>query len=190
LLTVPLAVLGSQLGHAIAYAIATSHDAGHAHGEPAGTHAYMAYAPLALAIGVVLVIIALGSELRGLLRGPRGESLPPSPWTFAVLAPAIFVTQEHLERLVDESVIPWSAAFEPTFAIGLLVQLPIALGAYLLARALLRAVRTLIELLTTFGQRRQIAEPCARPAALLFVPCVPVLGLGYGSRGPPQKLVV
>jgi hypothetical protein len=110
----------------------------------------------------------------------------PSGLPFAVLAPAIFVFQEHFERLLHDGTFPWAAALDRTFIAGLLLQLPFAAAAYFLARLLLGVVRSLGRLLgrPPRGARLSLFE-VPRPVARLVWPRVPVLALGYGSRGPP-----
>jgi hypothetical protein len=139
---------------------------------------------MALAICGVLVVLALASEFVNALT-PR-RTARPSLLPFAVLAPAIFASQEHIERLLQDGVFPWSAALDATFLVGLLLQLPFAALAYFLARLMLGVVRSI---------RRRLSNPPPRPRALeapvsrftLHVarPRVGILALGYGSRGPP-----
>jgi hypothetical protein len=50
LLTMPLAVVGSQLAHALAYRLMTPSDAERAHELAATGHAYLSYAPVVLAV--------------------------------------------------------------------------------------------------------------------------------------------
>jgi hypothetical protein len=183
LLTLPLAIVGSQAGHALAYRLVTPDGAARAHQLASTGHGYLAYAPLALAVFSVVVLLALGVELRHVVSG--GRVARPSAFTFAVLAPAIFVFQEHFERLLHDGVLPWSAVLEPTFAAGLLLQVPFAAAAYLLARLLLRVVRSLGRILSRPPRTRDLVGPGLRPATRIAVPRVPVLALGYGSRGPP-----
>ncbi len=185
LLTLALAVIGSQLAHELAYRLVTPDGAQRAHELARTGHAYLVYAPAALAVCSVLVLIALVGELRHLLSGRGTASFRPSALTFAVLAPAIFLLQEHFERLFHDGAFPWDACLQPTFVVGLLLQLPVAFGAYLLARLLLRAVRSLGRLLV--GPMRPAVPGCelVQPTTRMHVPRVPVLALGYGSRGPP-----
>ena len=185
LLTLALAVIGSQLAHELAYRLVTPDGAQRAHELARTGHAYLVYAPAALAVCSVLVLIALVAELRHLLSERGTAPARPSAPTFAALAPAIFVLQEHFERLFHDGAFPWDACLEPTFAVGLLLQIPVALAAYLIARLLLCAVRTLGRLRAGPLRRRVSVHGLVRPATLLFVPRVPVLALGYGSRGPP-----
>jgi hypothetical protein len=186
LLTLPLAVVGSQLGHALAYRLITPNEAVREHELTATGHAYLAYLPGALAICSVLVVVALAVELAHVLTDRR--PVRPSALPFAVLAPAIFAFQEHFERLMHDGVFPWDAVAQPTFVVGLLLQLPFAVAAYLVARLLLGVVRSLGRLLSVPPRARALTTAQPRPRARLVVPRVPVLALGYGSRGPPAPL--
>jgi len=187
LLTLPLAVVGSQLAHGLAYRLVTPDAAQRAHELAQSGHGYLAYAPAALAVCCLLVLVALAGELGHLLGERRASPSRPSAAAFAVLAPAIFVLQEHFERLLHDEAFPWDAALQRTFVLGLVLQVPVALAAYLVARLLLGAVRTLGRLLVGEGPQRVRAGSVCRPASRLFVPRVPVLALGYGSRGPPTS---
>jgi hypothetical protein len=181
----PLAVVGSQVGHAFAYRLITPNAVEREHDLAATGHAYLAYLPAALAVCGVLVVVALAVELAHVLADRRRAR--PAALPFAILAPAIFVCQEHLERLLHDGVFPWDAATQPTFVVGLLLQLPFALAAYLLARLLLGVVRSLGRLFSTVPRARVLRAAQSRPRARLDVPRVPALALGYGSRGPPAS---
>ncbi len=54
LLTLPLAIVGSQLAHTLAYRLVTPTEAERAHELAATGHAYLAYAPAVLAVCSVL----------------------------------------------------------------------------------------------------------------------------------------
>jgi hypothetical protein len=186
LLTVPLAVAGSQLAHALAYRLAVP-DADRRSLLLAATgHGYYAHLPLALALGSVFVGLALAAEIRHLGLGRQRAARGPSAVTFAVLAPAIFCFQEHFERLVHHGGFPWSAVLQPTFVVGLLLQLPFALAAYLVARLLLGAARSVARWLS-MPRRPCVASAIDdRPTSRVLSPHVPALALGYGTRGPPS----
>jgi hypothetical protein len=183
LLTLPLAVVGSQLAHALAYRLVTSDEQKRTHELTASGHGYLAYVPIAFAVAAVLVAVALAGELRHVLTG-RDRPSPPRAVLFAALAPGIFVCQEHFERFLHAGAFPLDAALQPSFLVGLLLQLPFALAGYLVARLLLRAVRSLGRLLAGRARSPQPAAATPRPA-VTFVPRVPALARGYGSRGPP-----
>lgn len=188
LLTLPLAVVGSQLAHALAYRLATPNDGERAHQLVTSGHAYLAYAPIVLAVCSVLVALALVHELGHVLKERGSQPARPSAFRFAVLAPAIFACQEHFERLVHDGVFPWDAALQPSFFVGLLLQLPFALAAYALARLLLQVARSLGRLLARRVRRRRVGAAIPQPASGLAAPRFPALALGYGSRGPPALI--
>jgi hypothetical protein len=186
LLAVPLMLSGSLLGHELGYRFAMPDGAARAHALAADGHAYFAYLPLAVSIACALclygfVLLALRA------RGGRSSSMPPG--LIALLPPVAFVTQEHLERLVHEGGIPWSAALDPAFALGLLLQAPFALAALAFARALARLGEWIGH---TLG-----AKP--RPSVARLPPTlrersgfigVPLAALASGSseRGPPSRI--
>ena len=185
LLTLPLAVLGSQVAHALAYRLASGGDVSH---ELASSgHAYLDYAPLALGVCAVLVVLALARELLGVLGGDAGSGRP-SAVTFAVLAPAVFVAQEHFERLAHDGALP-TLVLEKTFLLGLALQLPFALVAFALARLLLRATRAVARLLA--APRVAVFHTQSRwGLGDVWAPVAPATGLALGPRGPPSALVV
>jgi hypothetical protein len=187
LLALPLAVVGSQLAHGLAYRLVIRDDAELAHELASSGHGYLAYAPVALAVCVALVAFALIRELQGVL-ARRPSRSQPSALSFAVLAPAIFVSQEYLERLVHEGGFPVDVLLEKTFVLGLALQLPFALAAYVLARLLLRATRAVAWLLAVpnaavsdGGSRWNLAD--AGPPRLRCG------GPALGARAPPLLAV-
>ena len=104
-------------------------------------------------------------------------------WAFAFLPPATFAIQEVLELSLHTGSFTMHALLAPTFLPGLLLQLPLALAAYLMARFLLRTAERV---------GRALAQPPTLPALvqLLFAPTSapslarPVVA-GCSSRGPP-----
>ena len=184
LVTLPLAVAGTQMAHAVAYRLTAPVDSEPAHDLSATGHGYVAYLPLALAIGAVLVAFALVAEVRHIATTSQGGTFRPRAWHFAVIAPALFASQEHFERLIHNGAFPASAVLEAPFIVGLLLQLPFALVAYSLARLLLHAAHSFGGLLAQ--RRQQLRAATIRwPAAAVVAPRRPALALGYGSRGPP-----
>ncbi len=188
LVALPLAVAGTQVAHALAYRLVAHDPSARAHELASSGHSYLDYLPLALAVGAVVVLLALAAELRDARTGAQHRLEAARLWRFAVLAPAIFVCQEHFERLAHGGSLALATATEPTFAIGLLLQAPFALAAYLLARLLLGAVRTLARLLSGSRPKARIGSSPQRDPAASCLPRVPALALGYGSRGPPAIL--
>jgi len=172
------------MAHALAYRFVTS---AHERAYELSTtgHGYLAYLPLALAVGTVLVAFALAAEVRHMVASSASSGLRPRAWHFAVVAPALFFCQEHFERLLHDGGVPWDAALAPSFATGLVLQLPFALAAYVLARLLLHAARSLGRRLTRSRRSRLPSAPVRRPATGFAASRLPALALGYGSRGPP-----
>ena len=187
LITLPLALVGSQVAHAAGYRLATG-EGELAHALASSGHGYLAYAPLALAVCAAFVVIALARELICALGGDETASRP-SALAFSVLAPAIFIAQEHFERLTHGGAFPTSLLVEKTFVLGLALQVPFALVAYALARILLRATRAVARLLASPRvvalRRRSRWERDD-----LWSPTGVATGLRLGPRGPPSALVV
>jgi hypothetical protein len=162
-ITLPLTAAGVLCAHALAYA---------ALGEPLGsTHAYLEHAPQLLAVLVSVALAALVFETRGATR---------PAWPFAAFALTVFAAQEHAERLVHSGDLPWLAT-RPAFLLGLALQVPFALAAWLTARSLLRVRAT------------ARPRPPALPALAFSVPSLeplPVAGpvrVRPAVRGPPPS---
>ena len=183
----PLAV-GSWLGaHCLAYLL-VSPDAEHHVGVHAEHgHAWLGYTPAIFVWGLALVaagvVLCVGEGLRGRLPAP------PPVRLFALLPPIAFTIQEHLERLLGSGAVPYDLVAEPTFVLGLALQLPFSLAALLLTRALYALGLGLGRVLARqLALRRPLryAPPALLqlPAsAILFTPSV--LASGHGARAPP-----
>src|ERR1051326_1763362 len=85
--------------------------------------------PLVAALGVALLICALVSFAATAQAAPG-----PPRLLFACLPPLVFTLQEHVEFIVGRGHVPWTLLLSPIFASGLLLQVPFAVAAYLLAR--------------------------------------------------------
>jgi hypothetical protein len=186
-IVVGLAIVGSQVAHGLAYRLVAAQSSTGAGELLARTgHGYWSYLPLAFAVATVLVVSALVTEFRWAAAGRRPA--PSSPVGFALAPLAIFVVQEHFERLAHEGSIPWGAVAERTFVVGVLLQIPFGLAGLVVARLLLRVARSLA--------RRVVPPPTAAPSALRAAwsasgapfPRRPALSLGYGTRGPPVRV--
>lgn len=118
----PVIAAGVLGAHSLAYRLT---------GTPSATiHSYLEHAPQVL---LVLALCSLVTAAFG-----RRLSAPP-PWAFPLLAVASFVGQENLERLVHGE---WrlSLVTTPAFLVGLVLQFPVAVVAWALARLLLVVV--------------------------------------------------
>jgi hypothetical protein len=177
-----LAVAGSQLAHAQAYRLAVPDPARRGHLLEETGHAYLHYLPLVLALVTTVVAMAFVSEARRARTG--GPPSRPRLWGFALVAPALFCCQEHFERLLHDGTFPWDATSERTFLLGLALQLPFALAAYVLARLLLRAAQAVGRLLSA---RPPVRLPDRGRVLALdpIPPCARATGIALGPRGPP-----
>jgi hypothetical protein len=187
LLSLPL-VVASWLGaHCFAYWLVSPGWERHMGLHAEHGHSYLGYTPALVIWGFALVlaglILCVGEGLRG-----RRPSQPPLR-LFALLPPAGFAVQEHVERLVGTGGVPHDLVTEPTFLVGLAMQLPFALVGLLLAYALCAL---------GFGFGRSAARAIAihrpvsvtpprllgcRATATLIPPSV--LAPGHGPRAPP-----
>jgi hypothetical protein len=191
LVAVPLIVVGSQVAHGVAYWWTYPQASLRLSVLQHSGHAYEAYAPAVLgflgALEVLVFVIAVLDRVRSRTARP----LPP--WIFLVLPVLAFTMQEHLERLFASGVFPWWTVLEPTYARGILLQIPLGLVAYLIARLLLRTAEAVAQIVRARGQ----APPCpaARPSnprrpLPVPLPRVAPIALAAAGRAPPRLLVV
>ena len=133
LVTVPIAVVGGESAHALANIV---------FGAPAGGRAELFQGgPGAGALPLLasLVVAAILAGLAGRATGAWSTSHPAAArLPFALLAPALYVVQEHVETVLHTAAAPLGTLLEPTFLPGLLLQIPFALAGYAVARALVR----------------------------------------------------
>jgi hypothetical protein len=187
LLAVPLMIAGSELAHALAFRIVYPNAHARLRELLATGHGYTSYLPLFLAVGTAIEVVALGAVVAG-GAGRRGRDSVP-PWAFALLPLLGFTIQEFLERLFVGAGFPWWMVLQPTFRVGLLLQLPVSLVVFLVARLLLRvADRAGIAL------RRVMVRPprvCGASADWTAAPVSPLrlaaLAAGHAGRGPPRR---
>ena len=166
LLTLALTAAGVLGAHAVAYRLTGT--------GSEGVHGYLAHAPQLIAVLVTLTLGALAFTSRA--PGLRA-------WPFPLLAVSGFAAQEHVERLLHTGELPWLLT-RPVFLLGLGLQLPVALCAWLLARRLLRAV-------AQAGPRRvppQLPRWELPLPALADVSATGAVPLAAEARGPPPLL--
>jgi hypothetical protein len=155
-IVLPLSAAGVLTGHALAYA---------AVGVEAGddVHGYLAHAPQLVAVFATVSLCLLAIQ---------GRSRAPAPWQFAALALAVFVFQEHTERLLHSGDAPWLFT-RPAFLLGLLFQILVAVIVWWLARRLLaldlapptppaRLSRLLLEVVGLHSGWQVVATPVRR----------------------------
>ena len=144
LLSLPLMIAGTQVAHVLAYRwvypnahIRLTELLATGHGYMVGTRGYL---PLVLGIVGALDLVAAGWVFAGSVR--RSMQRPVPAWGFALMPLLCFTLQEFLERWLAGAPFPWWMVLQPTFRIGLALQLPFAVVAFLAARLLLRAADT------------------------------------------------
>lgn len=186
-ISLPLAVASWLGAHCLAYWLVSPGAERHMGMHAEHGHAWLGYTPAlaiwGLALVVAGVVLCVGEGLRG-----RRPSRPPVR-LFALLPPIAFVVQEHVERLLASGSVPHDLIFEPTFLVGLALQLPFAVAALLLTRALYSLGVSFGRLLATrFTLGRAVRHG---PPALVQLPASPtlvapsLLALGHGQRAPP-----
>jgi hypothetical protein len=181
LLSLGLLAGGVLAAHAFAYRLAVPETDRRHHVLEATGHGYLDEAPLA-SLCVTLVVVGFVGRM---LAGARSSAHPPA-WLFALAPPFGFALQEHLERLIHQGAFPFGAVAEPTFLIGLVLQLPFALVALLAATALLAAAATIAERLGDLPRPR-VLPANALEASPRLVPAPggrPLVG-ARGQRAPP-----
>ena len=186
LVSLPLVVLGSLLAHQLAYLVVAGT---HADALLAETgHGYLEQLPTG---GVLaLICLVLGLLLAGLDRAREraGRTIPA--WLIALVPMIGFALQEHVERFAHSGSVPWSAALDATFMVGLALQLPFAALAFLIARALLRTVVAVVAALLERPRPTGICRTYDLFAVGLQL--VPATGLArrLAPRGPPRLRIV
>jgi hypothetical protein len=176
--------------HCLAFVLVPPAGGEHMHDHAEGGHTYFGSTPLLIA--ALLTVLAAGLLLcvgEG-LRGGTARLGPPA-LLFALLPPLGFVVQEHVEELVRSGSITGDLVTEPTFLTGLALQLPFAVAALLLCRALYALGyglgRFLARRLAVATRVHSVAPSVRRrPAPVTLIP-PSVLALGHGSRAPPLR---
>lgn len=179
-------LVGSQVAHGIAYwwayPVASLRIAVLQHTG----HGYESYAPLVLGFLAALELLMLVAVVADALTGIPARRLPP--WLFLWLPMVAFTLQEHLERWWVGGVFPWWTVHEPSFWRGLVLQVPLGLLAYLIARLL---QGTAIAVASAISARRgRSARSTERPAVSrrllpVFLPRSAPLALAAAGRAPP-----
>ncbi len=96
-----------------------------------GSFGKEALLPLLLALAVVMLVGGLVAA------SADGRSRRASCTAIAALPLVAFAIQEHVEYAIGHGGMSWTLAAHPAFALGLALQLPFAVAAYVAARLLL-----------------------------------------------------
>jgi hypothetical protein len=186
-LSVPLMLAGTEAAHWLAYRLVYPDSWERSQVLAQSGHGYFSLLPLLGGIAGALVVSGLFLHGRAVAQGGAGRVREVRLAQFASLPPLAFALQEHLERLIHGGTIV-GVALEPTFMLGLLLQLPFAVAAYLLARFLLRVVGRVARVLGGRAGRRRRAPlwtPRPRFSLELGPVRIPALAGGHAERGPP-----
>jgi hypothetical protein len=184
LLAVQLMAAGSLAAHSLTYLVASARARESvAEVSERTTSGHVTYLVLPLGIVAATALVAVAARLLLGRRCRRGVDL--SPWLFFVLPPLAFALQEFSERLLRAEAVPFQAALEPRFLLGLLLQLPFGLLALLLTRVLLRVVERIVRSFARPRAARLLARVSWSPRQAFDLPPIPALALGYAERGPP-----
>ena len=181
----PAIAVGSQIAHGLAYRWAYPQVHLRVTELAYSGHGYMAYAPAAVAFLGAVQLIAFAVAVLDAVRRRPARGLPA--WVFLVIPEVGFVLQEHLERLFAAGRFPWWTALEPSFWRGLVLQLPLALVAYLVARLLLRAASVVAGAVVSYRARtvsRRTRGRTPRPQLVFLPRQAPLAGIAAG-RAPP-----
>ena len=185
-------LVGSQIGHALAYRLVYPVASLRVHELLITGHGYLYWGPRLLGVVFAFELVAIGhmvvDEVRRDGRAPR----PVPAWAFVLLPVIGFTIQEFFERLFLTRTFPWWMVEQPTFRVGVLLQLPVGLLCYAVARLLLRAARAVAETLT-WRPRLAPVPPVTAPvwaASTGDVPRLGIRGRGWGSRGPPPARLI
>ena len=186
-LAFPLVLAGSQVTHDLTYRLLYPVHATRAQALTATGHGYLHDASFGIVVGLAAVLAGLVFRIVEVRRDSDAAVVRVPPAPFALLPIAIFVVQENLERVVHGGGAPFAAVLEPTFRVGIVLQLPVALVAYLLTRALLGAADRIGAALRRIPPRSLVS--CAgsdpRPVRIALARPAGVLALGRAGRAPP-----
>jgi hypothetical protein len=180
----PLMLAACEAAHELSYLLVDP-DAAERHRvlEQSG-HSYFAQSPLLIGVGLGLLVTGFLCRAVAVLRGKPDWKAPAR--VFALLPALAFVLQEAAERLVHTGSFSFSGVLTPTLPVGLLLQVPFGLLAYLLARAVAHAAER-VALALGFRQpapRSRLPLPVAAALAA-EPPLIRLLAFGRGERAPP-----
>jgi hypothetical protein len=181
LVTLPIAIVGCEFAHAFSNIVFGAPDSGRAELFQGGPGA--SAVPLLAGLAIVAVLLGLAGRFTGAWTAShaRAARLP-----FALLGPALYVVQEHIETVLRTGAAPVGTLLEPGFLPGLVLQIPFALAAYAIARALIRladGVRALVASRRRVPRRAGASAP-HRPV-LAAPPRSEAHRWAYSGRAPP-----
>jgi hypothetical protein len=180
LLALPLMAAGPLFAHSLAYALVEPGAAERARLLRSTGHGYLAAAPVLLAGCAAL---ALAATVAYAVRARRGDASPLPACPLALVPLAGFALQEQVERLSSGAPLD---PLEPTFLVGLALQVPFAAAAVLVARRLARVAESLGRERASAPPRLRAREAPVRAPRSLLAP-LPEPALAHPERGPPSR---
>jgi hypothetical protein len=175
---------GSLVAHGLAYRLVAPDPDARVDLLARTGHGYLEAAPFVLGACLAFLLAGLAAHAsRGFLR--RAPARAPA-WPLALLPLLGFACQEHLERLAATGDLPFSAATEPTFLVGLALQLPFALVALVAARVLGRAAEVVGRALAPALPRPALRPRTATRPVVALLPNAPRLAAAQSGRAPPR----
>ncbi len=153
-------------------------------------HGYMlgnsGFFPMLLGVGGALELVAFVWVVANTIG--RRVHTPVPAWAFGLLPPVGFLLQEFLERWFAGVSAPWLIVLQPTVQIGLLLQVPFAIAAYLLTRLLLGVAARVGRALRGDAALPQIVGVVPEwVVRVAWSPRLAVLADGHAGRGPPLR---
>ena len=185
LIALPVILVGSQAAHGLAYWWAYPQSNLRAAVLARSGHGYLAWAPVAVGLLVAIELVALAVDVVDRVRHRPARQLPA--WAFLIVPAVFFTLQEHLERLLQLGVFPWWTAEQPSFWRGLVLQVPLGLVAYAIARLLSRAASAVADAVVARRSRTAPRRPAPARLAppLLSLPRLAPLAAAAAGRAPP-----
>ena len=186
LLDFALTVAGWISAHEVAYRLVLPHPHGPGSEMAHARHAYLAYASLLVVLCLLVAVLCTAAFVvrpHAPLGPSRGLLL-----LFVLCPPIGFVLQEVTESLLSSGVLSAEAVREPTFLVGVILQVPFALAALVVARLLFAFARVLARTVEGPHRPRLVALDLPVPRVVDgWRPRLPALAFGYGERGPPPR---
>jgi hypothetical protein len=179
--TLPLALVGVEAAHAAANAMFGPPSA-ELFETPSSGEGLL---PFVAALVLGAMVAGLVARIAGAARSPHRTRGLAAPFVF--VAPVAFVVLELGEALAAGQANDPSTWLTPTFAAGLVLQAPVALCAYVVARLLLRLGDELGDLVARVAVQR-LWTFCSLIAARAPDRLEPALLSAHASaRGPPSS---
>ena len=182
LMSLGLVAAGVLAAHRVAYRVAEPHAERREHLLEETGHGYLD-GPLVVSLCLALIVVGFAGRV---LAGTRRLAHPPL-WLFALAPPVGFALQEHAERMLHHEELVHTL-FEPTFLIGLALQLPFALVALLAARAFFAAADAVARQIGSPPRPRLAPDASLALPGTFCTPSSPTLIGARGQRAPPLRL--